>query len=183
MSYGESMEHGVMLNGEYFDSETEAAWALYFQNVGMPYVREYARFSFNSFIYTPDFYLPEQDSFVEVKNGNADWLACYKLAEVARRAGKLCILANGKPHNFAVYFFGSQGTNVADRRATFPFNTYADAQLVRPQLLRAGEPANEDSRIILDAAMAARTGWTHEVDPAVAYAAYARKQSLEVIKI
>lgn len=119
MSDLEYMGNRCVYNGECFDSLTEARWAAYFDRVGMPY--EYERESFEmptasrqigditiparTTLYTPDFFLPEQDTYVEIKRGNADDGTVYKLAKLAVRSAKAGVLIDGRPGSFALYGF------------------------------------------------------------------------------
>lgn len=96
----------VVYDGEYYLSETEATWAAYFDECGMPFEHEANTFELPAGdFYTPDFFLPEQDAYLEVKSGNIDADAVYKIGKLARSLGKTGILVDGKPHNMNVYFF------------------------------------------------------------------------------
>lgn len=111
-----------------YDSMTEARWAAYFDLAGMPYVHEPETFELSKKEwYTPDFFLPEQDTYVEVKNGNIDWLACSKFAAFIRRIGKTGLLLNGSPHGFAGYFFSPESENRSNLFKDFDHaRNYAD---------------------------------------------------------
>ena len=107
----------AMYNGEYYDSRTEAVWATYFDIVGMPYIREPARFNISHLsqdFYTPDFYLPEQDTYVEIKNGNADPMAALRAHYLARGFGRTVLLIDGKPINMSVYAYEGYTTKRPD---------------------------------------------------------------------
>lgn len=55
-------------NGNYFRSRLEARWAVYFDLIGMPYQYEPEGYELDSGEkYLPDFYLPTQQMYVEVK--------------------------------------------------------------------------------------------------------------------
>lgn len=55
-------------NGLYFRSRLEARWALFYDQLGIQYVYEREGFDLGEGLwYLPDFWLPEQEIFVEVK--------------------------------------------------------------------------------------------------------------------
>lgn len=54
-------------NGYLFRSRTEARWAIFFDAIGLKYDYEPGGFSLSSGNYLPDFYLPEQKIWVEIK--------------------------------------------------------------------------------------------------------------------
>ena len=181
MAVDESHGYPAAFNGEYYDSQTEAAWAAFFTAAQMPFVHEPETFELTRDIwYTPDFYLPDQDVYAEAKNGNANWLACYKAATLARHIGKAVMILEGKPHNLSVYFFGPESTRIADPYASFPANTYADLMVHRNNLGLYGPRENMTplARRLLELADEARTGWTTEFDPALQEASKARKRAL-----
>lgn len=62
-------------NGNYFRSRLEARWAVYFDLIGLKYEYEPNGFKFkNRYNYLPDFFLPEQNLYCEIKNKNAYWI-------------------------------------------------------------------------------------------------------------
>jgi len=119
MSGYEKMGTPVEYRDQYFDSLTEARWAAYFDAAGMPFVREPETFEFltaelkfgdhvipvRRTLYTPDYFLAEQDIYVEVKNGNIDYSAVSKLSDLVMRSGKPGLLIDGKPGTAAFYAF------------------------------------------------------------------------------
>lgn len=55
-------------NGMWFDSRTEARWAVFFDQLGIPYIHEPEGFVFSDgTTYLPDFYLPDSKAFFECK--------------------------------------------------------------------------------------------------------------------
>jgi hypothetical protein len=106
-------------NDTCFDSLTEARWATYFDSVGIPYIYEPEtfemmvegpklknyQFSPELKMYTPDFFLPDQDVYVEIKRGNAWDGTALKLGKVALALGKPGMLIDGRPGNFGMYVF------------------------------------------------------------------------------
>lgn len=57
----------TIYNGYRFRSRLEARWAVFFDAVGIKYQYEPEGYEINQVRYLPDFYLPELDTFVEVK--------------------------------------------------------------------------------------------------------------------
>lgn len=113
----ERMGSAVEYNGAYYDSWTEGVWAAYFDAAGIPFIHEPETFllpevkvELENFkitrrpeLYTPDFFLPEQDAFFEVKNGNTDDGTSFKLSRLARLTGKAGLLANRKPRYATIF--------------------------------------------------------------------------------
>ena len=54
-------------NGFHFRSRAEARWAVFFDAAKIKYIHEPEAFTFNGMNYLPDFYLPDEDIYVEVK--------------------------------------------------------------------------------------------------------------------
>lgn len=54
-------------NGMVFRSRLEARWAVFFDAAGIKYEYEPEGFEYHGYRYLPDFYLPELDTYVEVK--------------------------------------------------------------------------------------------------------------------
>ena len=98
-------------NGEYYDSQTEAAWAAYLELHDVTFEHEPATYKLPfGQIYTPDFYLTEMHAFVEVKNGNADNLAAYKMSLLTYTTQKQGFIVNGKPHYANVFVYTPEWT-------------------------------------------------------------------------
>lgn len=58
----------TVYNGYRFRSRTEARWAVFMDEAGIPYMYEPEGYKFSDgTMYLPDFYLPEQDTFLECK--------------------------------------------------------------------------------------------------------------------
>lgn len=57
----------TIYNGYKFRSRLEARWAVFFDAVGIKYEYEPEGFTDGDLCYLPDFYLPEHDTYVEVK--------------------------------------------------------------------------------------------------------------------
>ncbi len=160
---GTSVEYA----GAYYDSWTEGVWAAYFDAAGMPFIHEPetfvlpermlggARIKISQQIYTPDFYLPEQNVFVEVKNGNVDDGTQFKLRHLARLTGIPGLLLDGKPENASVYLMGTvqQGKTFGKHRdivAEAEFSLYKTLAwpghchpAIKPELIRIARAAHE----------------------------------------
>jgi hypothetical protein len=54
-------------NGYRFRSRLEARWAVFFDTLGIEYQYEKEGFDLNGMWYLPDFWLPKQDCFIEIK--------------------------------------------------------------------------------------------------------------------
>lgn len=98
-------------DGEYYDSQTEAAWAAYLTEHGVEFQHEPATYKLPAGqLYTPDFFLPEMDAYIEAKNGNADNLAAYKLSLLTYATGRQGFIVDGKPHYATVYAYTPEWT-------------------------------------------------------------------------
>jgi len=71
-------------NGYLFRSRLEARWAVFFDNLSVPYIYEPEGFEFDDGVrYLPDFWLPDQHCWVEIKPPG-EWIyhhECELLAE------------------------------------------------------------------------------------------------------
>lgn len=116
-----------------FDSRTEATWSAYFDCVGLEWQREPETFRINSddreqlaleairlddmaivhdpLLYTPDFFIPKLDTYVEIKYNRIYPIDILKVIAVARCLGKSALLINGGPHDlFTIYSYGSNSS-------------------------------------------------------------------------
>lgn len=108
---------------EYYDSQTEAAWAAYFRMHRVEFVHEPATYMLpHGELYTPDFYLTEMNAFIEVKNGNADNLAAYKISQLACATGRQGFIVQGKPHYASVYAYTPEWTFKPSRTHEPPYD-------------------------------------------------------------
>lgn len=131
----------VEFDGEYYDSQTEAAWAAYLQLHEVVFEHEPATYKLPSgHLYTPDFYLPEMDAFIEAKNGNANNLAAYKISQLAFATGKQGFMANGKPHYATVYAYTPEWTFEPSTRFEPPYDQ---------RLTRGGSPLDKKENVWL----------------------------------
>jgi len=184
---GESNGYCAEYGGEFFDSQTEAAWAAYFDALNIKWIREPETFEFprtnlqinghcfnsSPTIYTPDFLLPDLDLYVEVKNGNAAGES-YKLRKLARFTGKNTAIFDGKPHNAALYFYSpgeSLGAGLENRHN-------ADVWAPNFKWISGTDPDSPFKALILKALSAAENSWTTDVDPDLESASKKRKRQL-----
>ena len=84
-------------NGYLFRSRLEARWAVFFDTMGIRYEYEAEGYDLDGVWYLPDFWLPEQDCFVEIKpfNRSPKNLKCELLS---KKLDKSVVLVAGTPH-------------------------------------------------------------------------------------
>ena len=124
--------------GDLYHSETEAAWAAYWDSLDVPYVHwpVTCEFPDGGRWYTPDFYLPDTDLIVEVKNGNVGDDDAFRLRYLGYLTNTACVLFDGKPRNVAAYFYSPTSSIVS----AYTNQHYADIQVAnRRWLMNIGE--------------------------------------------
>lgn len=78
----------TIYNGYRFRSRLEARWAVFFDEMGIKYEYEPEGFELSDGTrYLPDFYLPESDSFFEVKGVMSD-IDMHKINQFIEESGK-----------------------------------------------------------------------------------------------
>lgn len=98
MSKTETYGRAAMVGETYFDSITEAMWFQYFLDQNMDPIPQPQSFKlYSGVIYTPDFYLPYQDTYVEVKWGNIEYDTADKAQYLACDTGSSVLLIDGRP--------------------------------------------------------------------------------------
>lgn len=78
----------TVYSGHTFRSRLEARWALFFDQLGVPWLYEAEGFELPSGRYLPDFLLPRLDTFVELKPvapTREEQIACRELADATKR--------------------------------------------------------------------------------------------------
>lgn len=80
----------------HFRSRLEARWAVFFDELGIAWQYEIDQFDDGVTFYTPDFYLPDLDCFVEIKPRNV--YDKKKIAMLAKQADVLVYVAFEFPH-------------------------------------------------------------------------------------
>ncbi|OLB42779.1 MAG: hypothetical protein AUG51_20910 [Acidobacteria bacterium 13_1_20CM_3_53_8] len=87
-------------DGYRFRSRLEARWAVFFNTLGIPYEYEKEGFDTNGTWYLPDFFLPEQDCWYEVKGSYAStglmWDEWARLFDFCQQIQKWVYVAHGE---------------------------------------------------------------------------------------
>lgn len=83
--------------GYYFRSRLEARWAVFFDAVDLEYRYEYEGYKLqNGLWYLPDFYLPEQGCYIEIKPGwNETTEEVEKVRGLAKDLGRTVFVCRG----------------------------------------------------------------------------------------
>lgn len=93
-----------------YRSRTEARWAVFFDAAGIRAHYEFEGFLVRSGGYLPDFYLPDQHLFVEVKGTDPTDAEIAKCDELARTTEHDFVLAVGPPRpEFSLLWFDREG--------------------------------------------------------------------------
>lgn len=96
-------------DGWRFRSRTEARWAVFFKTAGIPFEYELEGFNLGGIRYLPDFWLPEQNCWVEIKpdrqEQNTD--AEERARRLAKETGQYVYIMYGTPRPL-----GFEGDNV-----------------------------------------------------------------------
>ena len=95
-------------NGYSFRSRTEAKWAYVFDKLNIKYLYENEGYELeNGDWYLPDFYLPEQDFFIEIKGTTPNQKELDKCSFLANGLNKPVVMVIGNPDSFnALCFYG-----------------------------------------------------------------------------
>lgn len=83
-------------DGHRFRSRLEARWATVFTSLGVPYEYEKEGYKLPSGYYLPDFWLPNERIWFEVKGEEATDEECRKCFHLADQTGYAVVLANGQ---------------------------------------------------------------------------------------
>jgi hypothetical protein len=100
-----------------FRSRLEARWAVFMHTLGVPYVYEPEAYELDGLYYLPDFWLPQQDCFLEIKpedpteeeSEKASRLAIGTKKHVLICFSSLCVPDFGPAHNSMHLFFPDVG--------------------------------------------------------------------------
>lgn len=85
----------TVYNNHRFRSRLEARWAVFFNHLGIPWQYEPEGFDLNGLYYLPDFWLPDQKCWYEVKGSTPTVEEQEKAARLAKQSGFDVILAFG----------------------------------------------------------------------------------------
>lgn len=108
-----------------YRSRTEARWAVFFDCAGIPFDYEPNGFVVREGAYLPDFWLPEQRMFFEVKGAEPTALECAKCASLTEVAECDVLLAVGPPEpKFMLLWFDRSGQR--DDRYALARDRYAE---------------------------------------------------------
>lgn len=96
--------------GHHFRSRLEARWAVFLDHLGVPWEYEVEGYELpNGVKYLPDFWLPDNGVFLEIKRGNLSFeeaeAAEHKAESLAVYNGTPVLLATGNPGNALVSVF------------------------------------------------------------------------------
>lgn len=86
----------AVYNGIRFRSRLEARWAIFFDRLRVPYHYEPRGFQFGDVWYLPDFYLPRQCWWVEIKGQTPTEHELYKAGMLATTTKESVLLFAGK---------------------------------------------------------------------------------------
>jgi len=84
-------------NGNRFRSRLEARWAVFFNYLKVKYEYEYEGFEIDGIRYLPDFWLPEQDSWLEIKGKEPTHDEKLKAMLLAKGSRKNVFMSIGSP--------------------------------------------------------------------------------------
>jgi len=99
-------------NGIVFRSRMEARWAVFMDELNIPYQYEPEAFRIGKVNYLPDFFLPHMDSFLEIKNPVMAENGREKAKELAMASKKKVFLICSPPR---VPSFGDECAEVFER--------------------------------------------------------------------
>lgn len=87
----------TIYRGNKFRSRTEARWAVFFTEAGIPFEYEPEGFHLPSGRYLPDFYLPDLKLWFEVKPDATDKSELPRFQELCEQSGMRGVIAYGAP--------------------------------------------------------------------------------------
>lgn len=83
--------------GIIYRSRLEARWAVFFAELRIPFLYEPEGYSFNGVGYLPDFFLTDQDCFIEIKPATPNKEESEKAGNLALFTGKRVFIFFGSP--------------------------------------------------------------------------------------
>lgn len=100
----------TVYGGVKFRSRTEARWALFFDAMSIPFQYEFEGFDLRGGAYLPDFWLPDQKMFLEVKGVEPTEEEAERCAELTRASEADVLIAVGPPEErFGLIWFDREG--------------------------------------------------------------------------
>ncbi len=94
----------TVYNGYRFRSRLEARWAVFFDTLGIKYEYEKEGFDLDGVRYLPDFWLPVQQWWIEIKGSQGptteDWEKCARLAEGSKYPVAVLVGEPGNEHPY-----------------------------------------------------------------------------------
>jgi hypothetical protein len=119
----------MYFDGTYFRSKLECRWAAFLRELGVRYLYEPETFDTAFGRYTPDFWLPDFDVFVEIKP-ITNWCDFDKYQAFVEAHRKAFMVATGKPrrNDYAIRFYTS------DSRHTLEGAKFAESKQQRETL-------------------------------------------------
>lgn len=88
-----------------FRSRTEARWAVFFDALGIAWEYEKEGFDLPSGKYLPDFWLPKERVWAEVKGGDFTWSEIRKCRELVEMTERPCLMLDGQPRGVFYWAF------------------------------------------------------------------------------
>jgi hypothetical protein len=86
----------TVYRGIRFRSRLEARWAVFFDTLGIPYEYEREGYDLGGTMYLPDFWLPKQDCYIEIKGSPPTDAEREKASLLASHSGKNVYLFSGQ---------------------------------------------------------------------------------------
>ena len=117
--------------GYNFRTRLEARWAVFFDHLGVQWDYESEGYELgNGLRYLPDFWLPNNNMWLDVKPGPADAMALEKARRLVAKSASPLFLANGMPDNQGTYFSPRESSiNFAILLPRFSLSDYQAAVL------------------------------------------------------
>jgi hypothetical protein len=83
--------------GILFRSRLEARWALFYDKIRIPWLYEHEGYDLNGVWYLPDFWMPRQDCFIEIKGAYPTLEEQCKAALLSQLSGKQVFIFGSLP--------------------------------------------------------------------------------------
>lgn len=98
----------TVYNNYRFRSRLEARWAVFFDTAGIKYEYEYEGWNLGHTYYLPDFWLPELDTWIEVKGSSTEFQPEHdrKLAMLTTHKGWFGLMLVGTPDHLQQEHYG-----------------------------------------------------------------------------